>query len=502
VAAHWGSFDCAIVVMDGKHGVNTDTPIGLLEFVKSNLANQRNIPVISSCNKIDDPEDEEQAELVAEARSEVETIFEAPNRDGSLHELLLSTTTLMADAFPVFLPISAANAYIFRCAALMGLEKFKTFDPKLVEKIGKDRVGKDVWRSLKKDEKLSEAFQVITDPARYAAAMEESNFDTFLSVLSKAIGGVAVQEKMIEAQIKIELNKISSQTNIAEQLYTVYQKTKLLAHNQEPTEAAITAFQKLFADTYQELEDDAFAKFIGPTAVDALAAPMQQLIRYYNLAATLQWKDECKVVIGKMTSLIRRQIEVVTDHETVSEGCLWKLSKPSSSDVPSWDKLLPLDWINLLGSFNLLGCDVQLNTAFNSEKISIDLLKHKATAWTDKHKGNYGNFICLCERPLSENYCCNSCHFQFIKADSKAFVYAIVKVLICLRPAKAFAAAKLIRSCQTLTRQTIATIVEKMYVQTLVPKKKRTRRVVTTAAAISISSRRLHLSAALNVITR
>jgi hypothetical protein len=55
-------------------------------------------------NKIDDPDDEEQAELVAEAETEVEKIFDAPFRYGTLQELL-RTQALPADAFPVFLPI-------------------------------------------------------------------------------------------------------------------------------------------------------------------------------------------------------------------------------------------------------------------------------------------------------------------------------------------------------------------------------------------------------------
>jgi hypothetical protein len=300
-----------------------------------------------------------------------------------------------------------------------GARKFKTFDPKLVEKIGKDRIGKDVWRSLDDDEKMTKAFEVITDPKRYADAMKESNFDVFLSVLSKAIGSDAVQEKLIEGQIKVALKKISSQKNITEQLYKVYQKTKLLAKNQEPTETAIASFQKLFSDAYEELEESAFVKFDNPTAVDLLAAPMQELIRYYNLAATLKWKAEGKVVVKKMISLIRRQIEVVTGNEKVSQRNTWKLSTHSSHKVMSWDDLSPLDWISLLGSFNLLGCDAQLNMAFNNDKVIIDLLKHKATAWTDTRKSNYANFSCLCGEPLTEVYRCNKCYIQYIDSGSK-----------------------------------------------------------------------------------
>jgi GTPase Era involved in 16S rRNA processing len=55
VSNNWNTVDCAIVVMNGKLGVNKDAHIGLLEFVKTNLKEKRDIPVIILCNKIDDP---------------------------------------------------------------------------------------------------------------------------------------------------------------------------------------------------------------------------------------------------------------------------------------------------------------------------------------------------------------------------------------------------------------------------------------------------------------
>jgi hypothetical protein len=300
----------------------------------------------------------------------------------------------------------------------MGLDKFKTFDPKLVDKVGKDQIGKAVWCKLNEAEKMTKAFRVITDRERNAAAIKTSNFDTLLVVFSKLIGGVAVQEEIIKGQNRLALRSISSQKDIAEQLYTVYQKTKLLAHNQEPTEAEIKSFQEEFSVSYKALEEAAFVKLPNPEAVDSLAAPMEELFQYDSLAATLKWNDERKAVVEKMMSLIRRQIAVVAEHETVSQGKMWKLTKPSIPVVSSWNNLSPLDWINLLGSFNSLSCDKQLNTAFSHERVVIDLLKHKATAWTDKRKGSYANFICFCGKPLTESYRYESCDIQYIEKGS------------------------------------------------------------------------------------
>ena len=56
VNSKWDTFDCVIVVMDVVQGVNTEEQVQLLELVKKNLMNNKNLPVIVLCNKVDDPE--------------------------------------------------------------------------------------------------------------------------------------------------------------------------------------------------------------------------------------------------------------------------------------------------------------------------------------------------------------------------------------------------------------------------------------------------------------
>ena len=85
----WHTFDCVVLVMDGKQGVNTEDQVLLLNLVKSNKERIKNVPVIILFNKVDDPEDQEQAELIQEAYQEIEALFCSKRR---LHHNKMSLT--------------------------------------------------------------------------------------------------------------------------------------------------------------------------------------------------------------------------------------------------------------------------------------------------------------------------------------------------------------------------------------------------------------------------
>ena len=59
VNSKWDMFDCVIVMMDSKQGINTKEQVFLLNLVKENLQSKKDIPVIILCNKVDDPADDE-----------------------------------------------------------------------------------------------------------------------------------------------------------------------------------------------------------------------------------------------------------------------------------------------------------------------------------------------------------------------------------------------------------------------------------------------------------
>jgi GTPase Era involved in 16S rRNA processing len=71
VQKHWCEFDCVVVVMDARQGVNTDQQVSLLKLVKGNLATKKQVPTIILFNKEDNPDEAEQASLVREAQKKV-----------------------------------------------------------------------------------------------------------------------------------------------------------------------------------------------------------------------------------------------------------------------------------------------------------------------------------------------------------------------------------------------------------------------------------------------
>lgn len=75
VNAKWHTFDCVVAVMDGKQGVNTEDQVYLLNLIRANNAEIMEIPIVVLFNKVDDPEDQEQAGLIREAKEEIYRIF-------------------------------------------------------------------------------------------------------------------------------------------------------------------------------------------------------------------------------------------------------------------------------------------------------------------------------------------------------------------------------------------------------------------------------------------
>ncbi|CAB9529759.1 Nuclear protein 96 (Partial), partial [Seminavis robusta] len=79
VIEKWDTFDCLVLVMDGRQGVNTEDQVFLLNLVENNSKRREEVPIIVLFNKVDDPSDKEQAELVLEAREELARTFGSVN---------------------------------------------------------------------------------------------------------------------------------------------------------------------------------------------------------------------------------------------------------------------------------------------------------------------------------------------------------------------------------------------------------------------------------------
>jgi GTPase SAR1 family protein len=73
VNTKWDSFDCVVVVLDVFQDI--DEQASMLNLVKENIANEKDIPVIVVCNKVDDPYNQDVAMLVKKHQIKSNEVF-------------------------------------------------------------------------------------------------------------------------------------------------------------------------------------------------------------------------------------------------------------------------------------------------------------------------------------------------------------------------------------------------------------------------------------------
>jgi hypothetical protein len=255
---------------------------------------KKDVPLIILCNKVDDPDDEAQFALVEEARKEVERVFGVDNREVALEALLEDAeesqrSNFENNLYPVFIPTSAIHAFIYQTASLMNMEQFRKFDKDLIEKLGRDEVGKWKWKKLTEDERYQVAHQAVSDETLYQERLEATNFDKFLTALAYSVGDDRHQLQLIEKQLVVSLKYLAPTKGIvSKQLAAMYARANLLGLSAESLKTA-------FWDAYEKLEEAAFEKFEQPTDVHYLADPMVELQDYYKLAKEVgetSWKHE------------------------------------------------------------------------------------------------------------------------------------------------------------------------------------------------------------------
>jgi GTPase SAR1 family protein len=83
--------------------------------MSSDNLDTKDVPVIILCNKVDDPDDEEQAGLIAEARLKVEEIFGVGCRRRLSAKSSKHGQTRFGQVSPAFIPISAVCIYPPEC---------------------------------------------------------------------------------------------------------------------------------------------------------------------------------------------------------------------------------------------------------------------------------------------------------------------------------------------------------------------------------------------------
>ncbi|CAJ1951470.1 unnamed protein product [Cylindrotheca closterium] len=361
VESHWNTFDCVVVVMDGRQGVNTEEQVSLLRFAKSNLESKKDVPIVILCNKIDDQDDEEQEELVLEAQREVEKIFGVPDRQKSLQEILKKCVSSKQSAdstekqeptddhskpsdqvSPVFIPISGITAFIFQTCSNMPLERFHQFDQKLIAKLGRDRIGKSRWKKLSKDERIKEAHEAVSDPEGYQEGMADSNFDKFLTVLSFLVGGKGNQQKMIQEQIRVSLSTISSGPGIVEKLETIYKTAKALPSDGDRVNPYSSEIKTTFWRLCKGMEQTCFVKDTASKYLDSFLTLADELKKYRDFASTIGWDIEADTSIAFFRRAVGRFLENMDSTPGFAEDlkavrCVMKEMSSEVEDSPTDD---------------------------------------------------------------------------------------------------------------------------------------------------------------------
>ena len=207
--------------MDGKQGVNTEEQLSSSSSLKIIKRRRENISLIILLNKVDDPDDEEQSLLIDESRKEAEKQFHC-----QLGEFLQPTQQQArkrkAKFTAVLVPTSAMHAYFYRTASLMTFDQFKKFDKELIEKIGREEVGRFKWKGLSQEKRYHAVYEAVREEGQYKERLEATNFDKFLGALRNSIGDEESQLKTLEEQVMVSLKA----PGLAVQFESIYEKTR------------------------------------------------------------------------------------------------------------------------------------------------------------------------------------------------------------------------------------------------------------------------------------
>lgn len=566
----WDSFDCVVVVMDGKQGVNTEDSVCLLNLAQKNCAEKKNVPIIILFNKVDDPNDKELVMLAQEARETIKKIFGKPapvspfqdalpevkgspnlafgkggngnpsskfafgassggsssprfalgmsfdedscpesefgasgvrafrktarvkrvhvrsnskSNRSKLRPLSASTpgpehtadpalasptvessskpgfgfslpslvpgfvtsstpasapfvfgagpvTTDLEDGL-FFIPISAMHAFIHQSASRMSIEAFsRFFDRELIDKIGRDQIGRRRFNVLSDEERIEETFAVITDPEVHIDALSESNFDKFMTALADCVGGSAKQEKLIEHQMESILKSINPETDstkpdevmIATKLHFVYQQFQTLRGTQEASTHFVKKLKTAFVEAYSVLESNSLRQLgaLGPDGVNQVARPIEELLCFFKFFNDIG-VDECEFVHCEMKAFVRSFIsnllaQAATRHCDMTN---WKISLKHDEDTSAWTTLSPVDWSNIFESILLLSYDRRFCEEFGREKIMLERVSRQADAIWSTKATQFGQcplckgvLVALDSRDFS--IACHSCQKVFV----------------------------------------------------------------------------------------
>jgi small GTP-binding protein len=390
LSAKWCDFDCVLVIMDAKQGVNTDDQLDLLKFVKQNQV-KRSQPVIVLCNKVDDPDDSEQAELVIEARREVEKIFKVTDRVVALDHMLSGKTLGSQCLLPAFMPISAGQAYFLQTISLFTLEQFRIFDDKgLVEKYGRDHIGRHGWSKMSDEDKLKAVFDLVRDFDRQQEGLEISNYHKFLRVFSFCVGVTDNCRQLDVLADRVMARMYQTQfenQDFVQQIEHILLEIRKLSSSQSSRhpfgQAVENVKARLLHEFKSNLPEAMRALKLSPEGVVEVSHCATQLGRYARLAAAEE------SLHGELPGIVRTMSELVKSYVSVIAGKYTNRPRTACSDSPAadaWSTLLPSDWQKILEMVLLASSDRFFCHWFPRQKIQLEMLVRDVSLSVEQHR--------------------------------------------------------------------------------------------------------------------
>ncbi|KAG7351279.1 small GTP-binding domain protein [Nitzschia inconspicua] len=419
VEANWGTFDCVIVVMDAVQGVNNQEQVDLLSLVHENTK-KKNIPTIILGNKVDDPEHEAKLELVHEARAKAIEIFGDSCSEqhlaklNDLEEACNYSESIINGA--VFIPISAAYAFLYRKVGGMSSDSLKTLDQEILDGIGEQEIGPKKWARLSHQQKCDVVLEVICNPSEYEDSLKRTNFHSFLAALRFFISGQAAQRKVLSEQITHALNELSPKNvgNLSDSLQEAYTRSKAIGQD-------TTDLVGHFWRVYELAEKDGIKKLEEEVEPSGLHYCFVDLEKLYEISAGLGWPDQQTKTVQRMKDLLSLQLSflhqekekwsfdqfwagaaqsqirycqetycscygvgstsgcgghysVTVNGKSVSYYCGEEipLGTWSSNCTMEWKNLSPQDWITILSSILLPSNEMEYYKEFGVEKVMAE----------------------------------------------------------------------------------------------------------------------------------
>jgi predicted GTPase len=298
---NWMQYDCVVVVLDVGQAHNAKN---ILNFVNNNCKSCANsgIPVIILINKVDSPKNTTLQGQVAEICRKVEEVFQVKDRETALNAAMEGAQP----DYPLVIPVSAQNAFLYLHAKNMSKEMFKKLPLDMIEEVGSAECGAFNWQEATTEQKYTMAYEKLSLEKLNRKRLDETNFETFLEILSMTICGAEAQGRLINNKIDATLKSLNaSKNNLIAVLRDVYdKKTKLGQPTESLADCFWSSYKVLQEQTFKELEVK------GPSQVYLLAELVDNLLKFHDFADPL-WDGQHQIIKDKMKNIVVFQMKLL-----------------------------------------------------------------------------------------------------------------------------------------------------------------------------------------------